>query len=152
MRLCLEMGVEQRVLEDVLELCREASCCTNLVEQGHGSGAATLQAHAQFGIRSLQVRSGIHQCRALFSKPAGELLVEQLDCAIGRATKKLDGPRYSAKHAFLTYLQIDPDREKPHDMDAKAWSKTCMASHRAKFDALAWEQQMEFQQRPMSST
>ncbi len=41
MRMSLEMGVELNVLEEVLHLCREAPCCTSLVEQGHGSGAAT---------------------------------------------------------------------------------------------------------------
>ena len=61
MRMSLEMGVELHVLEEVLHLCREAPCCTNLVEQGHGSGASTLKSHSQLGTRSLQVRSSIPQ-------------------------------------------------------------------------------------------
>ena len=71
MRACIELGVSLAVLADVLLLSRETPCATNLVEQGHGSGAATLKAHSQFGVRSLQVRTAIHQCRALFSQPPG---------------------------------------------------------------------------------
>ncbi|CAK0874987.1 unnamed protein product [Prorocentrum cordatum] len=67
MRMSIELGVDLSVLERLLRLCREAPCCTNLVEQGHGSGAATLKSHALFGTRSLQVRAAIHQCRVFFS-------------------------------------------------------------------------------------
>lgn len=145
MRMSMELGVDLAVLEGVLRLCREAPCCTNLVEQGHGSGAATLQAHSQFGTRSLQVRSSIHQCRALFSSLPRQHLIERLDKAISKKLRAINGPRYEARCAFLLFLQNDPYHERPDDMNPSAWSKVCFAAHRERFYKLPWAQQMEFQ-------
>jgi hypothetical protein len=145
MRMSMELGVDSAVLEGVLRLCREAPCCTNLVEQGHGSGAATLQAHSQFGTRSLQVRSSIHQCRALFSSLPRQHLIERLDKAISKKLRAINGPRYEARCAFLLFLQNDPYHERPDDMNPSAWSKVCFAAHRERFYKLPWAQQMEFQ-------
>jgi hypothetical protein len=145
MRLAMEMGVEKTVLVEVLALAREAPCCTNLVEQGHGSGAATLKSHAQFGTRSLQVRASIHQCRALFSELPRERQIARLDAAIARSVKLINGPRYSAPHAFLKHLQGDPDGERQAGLSVPEWSRICLGEHRVKFGQLSWERQMEFQ-------
>lgn len=145
MRMCIEIGVERSVLVSVLKLCREAPCCTNLVEQGHGSGAATLKAHSQFGTRSLQARASLHQCRSLFSTPVREKLVQRLDDQMARKTKSINGPRYSATQAFLKCLQRDPYHERPKGMDATSWARRCLVEHRSKYEKLTWQQKMEFQ-------
>ena len=138
MRMCLEMGVEASVLVDTSRLARESPCCTNLVEQGHGSRAATLKAHSQFGTRSLQAR-------ALFSDLPGGRLVERLDGEIAKKTKAISGPRYTAQLAYLKYLQTNPYGERPDGMDAMTWSRRRMAKHRGKFASLPWAEQIEFQ-------
>lgn len=134
-----------RSLWGVLKLCREAPCCTNLVGQGHGSGAATLKAHSQFGARSLQARASIHQCRGLFSKPSFEKLVGRLDEQIAKTRHRIIGARYSATQAFMLFLQRDPYKERPEGVLAADWARRCLVEHRAKFDQLSWEQKLEFQ-------
>ena len=132
MRMSLEMGVELHVPEEVLHLCREAPCCTNLVEQGHGSGASTLKSHSQFGTRSLQVRSSIHQCRALFSSLPTERLIDQLDDAIAAKARAINGPRNSPIHAFLLFLHSDTCHERTNGMTPVEWIRACIAVHRDK--------------------
>lgn len=144
LRMCIELGVDMSVLVGVLQLCREAPCCTNLVEQGHGSGAATLKAHSQFGTRSLQARASIHQCRGLFSKSSLEQTTGRLEEQMVKKRKSLRGARYSAQQAFFSFLQRDPFHERPEGMEATEWARRCLIEHRAKFKQLSWEQKMEF--------
>ena len=142
MRVSLEMGVELHVLEEVLRVCREAPCCTNLVEQGHGSGASTLKSHSHFGTRSLQVRSSIHQCRALSSSLPTERLIDQLDVAIATKVRAINGPRYSPMHAFLLLLQRDAYHGRTDNMTPVEWSRACITAHRDKFAQLPWALEM----------
>ncbi len=116
-----------------------------LVEQGHGSGASTLKSHSQFGTRSLQVRSSIHQCRALFSSLPTERLTDQLDVAIATKVRAIKWTWHSPIHAFLLFLQRDPYHERTDGMDPVEWTRACVAVHRDKFAQLPWAQKMEFQ-------
>ena len=104
MRMCIELGVDFSVLEDVLNLAREAPCCTNLVEQGHGSAAATLKSHSQLGSRSVQIRVALHRRRALFSELPTHLIPKRVGDAITEIMRQLGGRRRQARNAFFQFL------------------------------------------------
>ena len=143
MRMCIELGVDFSVLEDVLNLAREAPCCTNLVEQGHGSAAATLKSHSQLGSRSVQIRAALHQSRALFSELPTHRILKRVGDAITEIMRQLGGRRRQARSAFFQFLLRDARGERPSDMDPVAWARRCVQEHATKFTELPWASTME---------
>ena len=65
-----------------LLLLKDTPCSTNLVEEGHSSGACNLKQHDQFGERSLRARAMVHQCRALVGTSESDKRLEKLSKAV----------------------------------------------------------------------
>ena len=91
------LGFEEE-LKQGLELFRETSFTTIIVEQAHGSGAMMMRRHPALEMMSLTARMSIHNCRMLVSLSSlekhlsrFELLLEKTDRQLSNVNKT--GPR-----------------------------------------------------------
>ena len=92
-RLALESSVPKQHMIDLLTLVRQTPCATNLVEQGHGSGAHIMKAHSLYGATTLQARSSIHQTRAAFGQTDVAKALQRMDADIEAHEQKLHALR-----------------------------------------------------------
>jgi hypothetical protein len=76
-------GIPSAYIVRSLDVLKKTPCSTNLVEQGHGSGAVIMKCHEQLGELLLRARATIHSCRTL---------VQQSRCQqqVGRLEKRLE--------------------------------------------------------------
>jgi len=145
MKTSMELGVPKSHMVDTLKLARESPAATNLVEQGHGSGAMTMKAHAQYGQRMLQARQSIHQGRAFFGGNPAEQKISRVDAQMAETRNKLRAPSLTGEHAFLRYLQSDPHLERLPGMTDLEWQQWCIGAYRGKYRELDCDMQLKFE-------
>ena len=99
-----------------LLLLKDTPCSTNLVEEGHGSGASVSKQHNELGERSLRPRAMIHQCRALVNTSESDKRLEKLS----KAVEKLEKTCFEVTHQHVfssLYSSAAPDLGVAADFD-----------------------------------
>ena len=113
----------------------ETSVTTDLVEQGHGTGAVLVKLHDRIELEMLQDRSILHQCRFL-PKPT------ELQVSVNRRSKKVDSlasksrqKRIGAAHLFRSSAMKRENARRPQGVRPLKFTKelhqTCRDSHPA---------------------
>ena len=111
----LKVGFPRNQLTDALRVAREAPCSTNMVEQLHGSGAAIMRVHKEYGERSLRMRQALHQCKRLIDLDPTERGLKRLRDELAKLQTAPE-PRIHGRHAFVRSLSRDASAsEEPQD-------------------------------------
>jgi hypothetical protein len=76
-------GISMAYLELCVRLLKEICATSNLVEQGHGTGAVIMKLHQQLGESMLRAWSMVHSCRGMYSK-------SKLDKTLDRHQKNIE--------------------------------------------------------------
>ena len=98
------LGMEEELAQG-LELFREMSFTTTLVEQAHASGSLIMRRHPTLELNALVARMTLHNCRMLFSIGTLERQLSRLQSLLDRTEKQisnahLTGPRADVRQIF----------------------------------------------------
>ena len=82
-----ELGYESEVVAGI-ELLKESSFTTIIVEQAHASGSLIMKRHTQLNTESLLARMTVHNCRMLFCDSHLEKQLSHLNSLLDRINKQ----------------------------------------------------------------
>ena len=124
-RLCVALGFVRD----------ELSCTTNLVEQGHGSGACLRKYHDTYNERTLRWRCLHHQCRALLNDSKDE----RVSRALRNHIADLEGyaPSIGGRQMFFKVMLNNKMNAVDGDGgDARKRARRIMSDHAAAYEQL----------------
>ena len=106
LRNAIDLGHSRNEVVELLTLLRDTSCSTQLVEKGHGRGAALLRKHTGYGTPTLQSRMAIHQCRGMLPGKFGR---DPFEMHLEKCRKRMTA-RFGARELFFRKLVEDLPR------------------------------------------
>ena len=140
LRDALDLGWSHDSARRTLLLASDASCCTTMVEQGHGVSSAAAREQIVGGIVNLQSRSLIHQTRGLFAVSEAEkekaTIDEQIRKLEGQMNKRFRGREYVASR--LSKLSFSRNSSPAARFKV---GQSCVARRNACYNALSLSQQ-----------
>lgn len=98
----LDAGWPTEKLVAAIDFMNDMPCITDLVEQGHGSGAALMLQHKRYSERTLRCRSVIHQCRPLVYPSPFDKQMMRLEKELSKQQARQ--PKASAFQAFFSAM------------------------------------------------
>ena len=107
------LGFEEEVVAGI-NLFKEASFTTVIVEQAHASGALIMRRHPQLNTESLLCRMTVHNCRMLFCDSHLEKQLSNLNSLLEKINKQMGNVhRTGAKEMYIKALiaEAKKDRE-----------------------------------------
>ena len=142
MQVMLQMGLDDEVLA-ALQMLRESSMTTILVEQAHASGAQIMRRHAQLGMDAMCARSTVHNARTLFHLSEFEKQERKIVRVLENLKKGMASlPRCTARQAYLkmvihTWKESCSPSAGPSN---NAVRRSCFRHHGISFQRLGHEQ------------
>ena len=146
MRVALETGSAVSEMVDALELAKDTASSTNLVEQGHGSGATTLLAHDQLSKKMLQAFSTVHQARAQFRPDPEVAKLAELEAKLTQKKRVMETSTLSAKQWLLRLMVRGKYGDRPAHMDKREWSVDCLHRHHGVLQGLSHDEKQQLEE------
>ena len=98
-----QLGYDEASLLQAIELLRRVGWSTNSTEQGHSAASAIVRFHRGASGTTMQIRSVLHQCRALFAPTSEEKRLERANAKLRRLQTK-NPNKIGAKAALVGEL------------------------------------------------
>lgn len=135
----LQIGCDEQVLLDGLELLSKVSFSSKRVEEGHVQGSKLMQLHRRLGEAGMLVRAQIGQVRPLIARSPTEMRLAKVEEQIDKLSRK-NPEKLGAKQAYMGKM-IAMARGKRLRSSAGPGSVTrhCVANHGRMWAELAPE-------------
>jgi len=98
-------SVSRFALTNTVDSWKEAPCSTGCCEKAHGMGSLLMEGHAQYGSRTLALRSVVCQARPIFQLSSEAKRREKLEEELEALTKKAHSTHRSKRVLFPTHWQ-----------------------------------------------